>query len=107
MKDNPVILVLCTCPPSMQMRELATQLLQEKLAACVNILPGLTSIYTWKEAICEESETLLLIKSTQNVYPLLEAFIRKQHPFDVPEIIAVSVVDGFRPYLNWISEQID
>lgn len=97
-------LVLNTCPDGETARRLAEALVEEKLAACVNILPGLSSVYRWKGAVEHEAEHLLLIKTTAGRYPELEQAIRARHPYEVPEIIALPLSAGSAPYLDWVSD---
>ncbi|MCC6302505.1 MAG: divalent-cation tolerance protein CutA [Gammaproteobacteria bacterium] len=97
-------LVLTTCPHEAAARELARTLLDERLAACVNIVPGLRSLYRWKDGIEEGDEVLLLIKVAKAVYPRLEARIRASHPYELPEIIALDIAAGSAAYLAWIAE---
>lgn len=98
-------LVLCTVPDQQTGRELAGKLVQHKLAACVNILPGITSVYTWQGEVEEESEALLLVKTTQARYPELERQLQAWHPYDVPEIIATDINAGLSAYLTWVNEE--
>ena len=79
-------------------------MLGEQLAACGKILPGLRSIYRWKGRIEEGGELLLLIKTTQACYPRLEQHIRANHPYELPEIIAVDLAAGAADYLAWIGD---
>jgi len=94
-------LVLTTCPRE-DARPLADSILEEQLAACVNLVPGLQSVYVWKGAIEEGQELLLLIKTTQACYPRLERHIRANHPYELPEIIALDIVAGSAEYLAWV-----
>lgn len=87
-------------------KQLATHLVTEKLAACVNIMPQVTSIYQWQGEIQQDSEFQLIIKTTVNNFNALSDAISQLHPYDVPEIIAVDIVNGNQPYLNWISESL-
>lgn len=87
-------------------KQLATHLVTEKLAACVNIMPQVTSIYQWQGEIQQDSEFQLIIKTTVNNFNALNDAISQLHPYDVPEIIAVDIVNGNQPYLNWISESL-
>ncbi|HEY6391295.1 MAG TPA: divalent-cation tolerance protein CutA, partial [Bryobacteraceae bacterium] len=73
------------------------------LAACVNILPAVRSIYRWKDAIEDDQETLLLIKSSRALFNELRAEIEKLHSYEVPEAIAIPVVDGLERYLEWMA----
>lgn len=97
-------LVLTTCPHEVAARELAGALLEERLAACINIIPGLRSVYRWKGKLEEGTEVLLLIKAAGAVYPRLEERIRASHPYELPEIIALDIAAGSAAYLAWIAE---
>lgn len=96
-------LVLCTCPDRPSAETLAHSLIQQHLAACVNILPGVQSIYRWEGQIEQASELLLLIKTEQSAYPALQSQIRQLHPYRTPEIIALPIQAGFIDYLQWVS----
>jgi periplasmic divalent cation tolerance protein len=95
-------LILCTCPDRGTSEKIAKRLVEGRMAACVNIMPGLTSIYTWQDRIETAEEHLLLIKSTKERYPAIEQAIRELHPYELPEIIALPIVQGLPDYLNWI-----
>jgi periplasmic divalent cation tolerance protein len=82
---------------------LAKQLVTEKLAACVNILPNLTSIYQWQGNIETANEYLLMIKTKVDQYQAIENWIKANHPYELPEIIAVSIEHGLPEYLQWIN----
>jgi periplasmic divalent cation tolerance protein len=97
-------LLFCTCPDSSAAERLAEALVARRLAACVNILPGLTSVYRWQGVVERSSEHLLLIKSTSDRYDALEAAIRELHPYELPEVIAVEAAAGLPAYLAWIAE---
>jgi periplasmic divalent cation tolerance protein len=99
-------LVLCTCPDLTTAREIATRLVDARLAACVNILPGVESVYRWQDQRESAQEILLLIKTTQDAYPALEKTITELHPYELPEVIAVSLSDGLAPYLDWIDDSL-
>lgn len=96
-------LVLCTCPEGETAHSLAKALVSEQLAACVNILPHLTSIYTWEGKLENSAESLLLIKTEKSIYPRLEERLKKLHPYEVPEIIALPIERGLPEYLHWVS----
>ena len=96
-------LVFNTCPDQATAEKLAKQLVTEKLAACVNILPNLTSIYQWQGNIETENECLLMIKTPKTQYQAIEDWIRINHPYELPEIIAVSIEHGLPEYLQWIN----
>ena len=98
------LLVLSTFPTPEKAREAGRVLVGEKLAACVNILPGLTSIYVWQDEACEDAETLVLIKTRREHYLALESRLRELHPYETPEIVAVDIAAGLPAYLRWIAD---
>ncbi len=87
--------------------KIATALVEQRLAACVNIVPNLTSVYRWQGKIEKDNEILLLIKTTQQHYPSLETAIRQLHPYELPEILAVTVKEGLPDYLDWITTSLE
>ncbi len=101
---TPYVLCLVTIDNIYKATEIANTVVTERLAACVNILPGIRSIYQWKGAICDESEHLLFIKTSSDTYSALETRIRDIHPYEVPEIIAITIEKGLPSYLSWIDE---
>lgn len=105
--SEQILLVYCTCPDEAAGTELATRLVKAGLAGCVNVLPGITSIYKWHGEMKSGSEALLLIKCPAAKYPALQAAIAEQHPYELPEIIAVSIDTGLPAYLTWIREETD
>lgn len=107
MTNNEPILVLCTCPSLSEADAVATALLEERLAACVNRLPGLKSLYRWKSRITHDDEILLLIKTSADLFERLEKTIKTHHPYETPEIIAVPIVAGSAEYLRWIEESTE
>ncbi len=96
-------LVFCTCPDAESATRIAEGLVGERLAACVNLVPGLTSIYRWQGTIQRDQEVLLLIKTTAERLPALTATLRGLHPYEVPEIIALPIAEGLPDYLNWVT----
>lgn len=96
------ILVLTTFPDIDTAQRLSEQMVQAKLAACVNIVPAGHSIYIWKGKICKETEHIALIKTTDNCYSELELYIQEQHPYELPEIISTPITDGSKNYLDWL-----
>ena len=99
-------LVLCTCPDQATAQNIAEQLVDKQLAACVSILPGLTSLYQWQGKRETAQEYLLLIKTSYAVYETLEQTLTALHPYELPEIIAVPIERGSTAYLDWISQQV-
>ena len=102
--DNQLLVVYCTCPEQAVAERIAETAVSERLAACVNLIPGLTSIYRWKGEIQRDPEWLLMLKTRSAVYPLLEARISELHPYDTPEIIALPIQAGSSAYLDWIAD---
>jgi periplasmic divalent cation tolerance protein len=97
-----VLLVLTNVPDEVTAHMIARGVVSSRLAACVNVLPAVRSIYQWEGKVEETAEVTLLIKSTKDRYPELEAAITKTHPYDVPEIIAMPVAAGLPAYLSWV-----
>lgn len=100
------ILVLSTCGSAEEADSIARALVERRLAACVNILPRLRSVYRWKGAVEQASEHLLLIKTTRALFEQLETELRALHSYEVPEIIALDITAGLEPYLAWIDESL-
>ncbi len=86
---------------------IADLLVEKRLAACVQILPEIRSVYFWKNEIQRESEILLLAKSTKERFQDLEREVRAIHSYETPEIVALEITDGSRPYLNWLSDNVE
>lgn len=99
------LLVLTNTPDTATAEKLSRLLLERRLAACVNILPAVRSLYHWQGQLEEANEVMLQIKTTQNNYVELEAAIKAEHPYDVPEIIVIPIVDGLPAYLDWIKQE--
>ena len=99
------IVVLCTSPDEASAERIATALVEECLAACVNRIPGIASTYRWQGKVCRDSEQLLLIKTTRERFDALRGRILALHPYELPEVIAVDIASGSAPYLDWIESQ--
>lgn len=99
-------IVYCTCPDSQCAKHIAQTLIEEQLAACVNILPVVTSVYRWQGKIEQDQESLLLIKTRSDRFTKLQERIKKLHPYELPELIAVAVSDGSDDYLHWIDRSL-
>lgn len=97
-----MILVLVTCPNADVAASLARLLVQEELAACGNVVPGVRSIYRWEGAIHDEPEVLLVLKSRQVLFEKLRERVVAAHPYDVPEVVAVVADAVHPPYLAWV-----
>lgn len=100
------IVVLSTCNSEEQAARVARHLVEQRVAACVNILPGARSIYRWKNRIEDEAEWLLLIKSRRDLLPAVRAEIEKLHSYEVPEVVALQVIDGSANYLAWLDHEL-
>lgn len=100
-----ILLVLTNLPDSDAAKSLADHLLEQRLAACANILAPCRSVYRWQGTVEDTSEVPLLIKTSSTTYPALEAAIRAHHPYELPEIIAVPVKHGLPEYLAWVAAE--
>jgi periplasmic divalent cation tolerance protein len=103
---HKTFIVFCTCSDVAEANRLARALVEERLAACVNVLPGLTSIYRWQDKVEAASEHLLFVKTTWERLPAVENRIRELHSYELPEVIAVPITAGSERYLEWIQEQV-
>jgi periplasmic divalent cation tolerance protein len=102
--SEKVLLALSTFPDQETAREISNELVTKKLAACANILPGVESIYRWKEQIESGNETLVLFKLSEDRQSEFHEKLRSLHPYEVPEIIFVPVSTGLPEYLRWVTE---
>ena len=100
------IVVLSTCASAEEAQRVARALVEKRLAACVNVIPGVRSVYRWKDAIEDEEEVLLLIKTSRALLEELREEIERLHSYEVPEVIALSVVDGSERYLAWMNREL-
>jgi len=99
------LLVIANCPDEACANRIALAVVEAGLAACVNLLPRVQSVYRWQGAIESASEVPLLIKTTAGRYTELETAIRELHPYDVPEIIALPIAQGLPAYLDWLAAE--
>jgi periplasmic divalent cation tolerance protein len=100
-----VHVLFSTVESNQQAERIASKVVAEHLAACVNILPGVSSFYRWKGEIQQTQESLLILKTpTDRVRDLMDR-VKELHPYEVPEIISISVEEGYQPYLNWIQAE--
>lgn len=97
------MLVLSTVPTEDVAAALARTLVEEGLAACVNILPGMRSLYAWRGETCDDREVLCLIKTRRALFPALRDRLTALHPYEVPEIVALAAEEVSRAYLDWVS----
>jgi periplasmic divalent cation tolerance protein len=99
-------LVLTTCGSQEEARRIAQELVERRLAACVNIVPQIESVYRWQGEVETATEWLLIIKTTAHVFESLRETLGKLHSYDVPECIEITVEDGSAAYLDWISSSV-
>ena len=107
MPSDQFVIVLTTLPVEGDVETLAAQLVDERLAACVNILPAMRSVYRWKNAVERADERQLVIKTVAERVPALEARLRALHPYEVPEFLVISTAGGSDGYLAWLREMTD
>lgn len=107
MSEQPILLAMTNMPDMPSAQALARMLVDARLAACVNILPAVHSVYRWQGAIEEAMEVTLLIKTTQRRYPQLQRAILASHPYDLPEVIAWPLSEGHLPYLHWVAAETE
>jgi periplasmic divalent cation tolerance protein len=100
------IVVLTTCGSEQEAERLARAMVEQRVAACVNVIPGLKSYYHWQGDLESAGEWLLLIKSSRAAFAGLRAALEKAHSYEIPEVIALPVVDGAPNYLNWLSTNL-
>ncbi len=105
METAQTLLILTNLPDEASARTLASRLVEARLAACVNILAPCRSVYRWQGGLEDAQEVPLLIKTTAARYPALEEAIRADHPYELPEIIAVPIVRGLPDYLDWVAAE--
>lgn len=104
MTATPYQLVLTTCPDEAMAETIARVLVEEGLAACVNVLPPMRSIYRWRGRVESAEELLLIIKARVDAYPAVEKRIQALHSYELPEVIAVPIANGLAAYLSWIED---
>jgi periplasmic divalent cation tolerance protein len=104
--DPSAVLVLTTLGASADAAAFARALVEERLAACVNILPEVTSVYRWKNAVEQDREQLLVIKTTRDRLDALQARLHQLHPYEVPECLVIPAVGGSAAYLGWVEESV-
>ena len=102
--NTDTVMLYCTCPDEATAAEIAVHIVGRGLAACVNRIPGLTSVYKWNGELKSGTEVLLLIKTAADRVPALTAELVSIHPYELPEIIAVPLIGGHAPYLDWIRD---
>ena len=104
--NTKFIILYCTVPDQHTAETISENLVKDKLAACCNIVPGLKSIYRWEKKVQSDDELLLIIKTRFTLYSEIETRINDLHPYTVPEIIALPLINGSVEYLNWMDENV-
>jgi len=105
-QDFQPVLVSIAAPDGETARRLARLLVEDHLAACVQIVDPIRSVYRWQGAVQEEPEALLLVKSSQDLVPRIEELLHREHPYQLPELAAVPIIDGSAAYLAWLRESL-
>ena len=100
------MIVLCTFPDGDQASAIARTLVEEQLAACVNLLPQVRSIYRWQGQACDDREQLAIVKTTEARFAALRDRLVALHPYDCPEVLGVTVKDGHPGYLAWVADSV-
>ena len=100
--DHGIELILVSVPDTEIAKKLARQLVEERLIACANILPGATSIYAWEGSVEESTETLLILKTRPSLFERVEQFLKREHPYDTPEIVGIRSADVLAQYRDWL-----
>lgn len=104
---NETIAILCTCPDAATAERLARGLVEQRHAACVNIVPAVRSIYAWKGEVQDEEEVLMIIKTMHSHFFVIEHWITEHHPYEVPELLALDAEHVSEPYLRWLRGSVD
>jgi periplasmic divalent cation tolerance protein len=104
MTSEPIYLAYCTCPTSESALSIAETLVRENLAACINVLPGVSSVYRWQERIETATEVLLIIKTSEHRVASIIDRITELHPYEVPEVICHAIAAGQERYLDWVRQ---
>ncbi len=103
---NSYLLVLCTCPNQEIATTIAENIVAQHLAACINIVPAIKSVYHWQGNVESAEESLMLIKTHQQKFSSLQNTISTMHPYEVPEIISLDISEGLPKYLDWLTSSI-
>ena len=101
--NNEYSVIKATCPDKDSAKKIAKLLVEQRLAACVQMFP-IESVYLWKDEVCDENEVMLFIKSRTALFDVISAAIKENHSYEVPEIIQIPITDGLPEYLNWLGE---
>lgn len=106
MAGAEAVVCLVTAPPD-RAHDIAEALVERRLAACVNVVAQMSSVYRWEGEVLRDDESLLIVKTTPAAVPAIEDELRRIHPYDTFELVALDVTAGAAPYLSWISEAVD
>ena len=104
--ETDALVVLCTCPNQEEASELARCLVENRMAACVNIFPRILSIYRWQGETQDDEEVLMIMKTSDRAFPALRSWLLEKHSYDVPEILALPVAKGSSDYLEWLMKGV-
>jgi periplasmic divalent cation tolerance protein len=107
MAETDYLVVLITAGSAEEARSIADMLVEQRKAACVNIVPKVSSVYRWEDAIEHDEEILMVVKTTAELFPEVVTAVRAVHSYDVPEIIALPIVEGNREYLDWLGGEME
>ena len=107
MPKSNFIIIYVTAKDSKQAKNIAQKIIQEKRAACVNIVPNVQSVYRWNGKVETSKEVLMIIKSQKSNFSKIADLVTQNHSYELPEIIAVPIVDGSKKYLKWIKESLE
>jgi periplasmic divalent cation tolerance protein len=100
-----VVIALCNCPSADIATALATEAVERRLAACVNVLPAVASVYRWEGRVVHATESTLIFKTSRERIAALKHFIDENHPYDTPELIVLEITDGLPAYLAWVAAE--
>ena len=100
------VLATITAPDGAVAERIARRLVEERLAACVQLVDPIRSIYRWQEAVHEDREVLLFVKTTEDLIPRIGELLKEIHPYEVPELVAVSIASGSPAYLDWLKKNV-
>jgi periplasmic divalent cation tolerance protein len=106
MTGADAVVCLVTAPPD-RAHDIADALVERRLAACVNVVAQVSSVYRWEGEVTHDDESLLIVKTTSAAVPAIDDELRRVHPYDTFELVALDVTDGATPYLSWIGESVD
>ena len=104
---SDLVVALSTAPDTEQAGRIARALVEERLIACANLVPGLTSVYRWQGEVQQEAEVLLVMKTRRALVPRLKERLPQLHPYEVPELVVTPLVDGLDPYCRWVRDSTD